>query len=52
MNWLDGKKTYVVVIATLAYAAAQFYAGGIDLNSAVQMVLAALGAAGFRSAMK
>lgn len=49
---LQGYKVYIVCAATLAYAAAGFWNGSMDLQNAVEFGLAALGAAGFRSAMK
>lgn len=50
MTWINGYKTYIVCAAAIVYAVVQYWTGAIDENGAVQMTLAALGAAGFRSA--
>jgi len=45
---LSGYKTYIVCAVAVIYAVAGFYTGNLDLNAAIQVVLAALGAAGLR----
>lgn len=45
---LNGYKTYIVCAVAIIYAVAGLYLGNLDFNSAAQMVLAALGAAGLR----
>ena len=50
-DWLDGKKTYIVALSTIIYAGVGLWSGTLDANTAVMMILAALGGAGFRSAM-
>jgi hypothetical protein len=50
MTWINGKKTYIVCAAAIGFAAVQFWNGSVDMNGAAQMILTALGAAGFRSA--
>jgi hypothetical protein len=49
---LHGYKVYIVCAATLLYAAIGVWNGTMDLQHAVELGLAALGAAGFRSALK
>lgn len=48
-GFLDGKKTYIVVIVTLVYAVTSLMLGYIDQQAAIQMILAALGLGGLRS---
>ena len=48
---LTGYKTYLVCAAALIYAIAGFYTGNLDVTTAINVVLAALGAAGLRSAV-
>lgn len=45
---LTGYKTYIVCAVAIIYAVSGFYTGNLDLNTAFQVVLAALGAAGLR----
>lgn len=52
LDWLKGKKTYGVLVATILYAVGGFASGQLTGDQAVQVILAALTAAGFRSAMK
>ena len=52
MDWLAGKKTYVVCAVAIAYALSQHFIADpptLDLNATLQMVFAALGAAGLRN---
>ena len=49
---LEGYKTYSVVVVALVYAVVGVYGGYIDGTTAAQVVLAALGAAGLRNAIK
>ena len=39
---LDGKKTYIVGVSTLAYAVGGLVAGKLDFNLAIASILAAL----------
>lgn len=50
-NYLDGKKVYIVCAATILYSVTAVYLGFITWQQAMQNILAALGAAGFRHAM-
>ncbi len=45
---MSGSKTYIVCAVAVVYAVSGFFYGAIDANAAVQIVLAALGAAGIR----
>lgn len=45
---LNGYKTYIVCALAVIYAATGFFSGNLDANTAMQVVLAALGAAGLR----
>lgn len=47
-EYMNGYKTYLVCAVALAYAATGFFSGNLDANAAMQIVLAALGAAGLR----
>ena len=51
LSYLQGHKTYLVCAATIIYAAVSWWAGSMDQNAAMAMILAALGGAGFRSAI-
>lgn len=51
LNKVDGNKTYAVVVVTIAFAIAGAYLGYFDLPTAGQMILAALGVGGLRSAV-
>ncbi len=46
---MTGYKTYVVAALGIIYAVAGFLTGHVDGNSAIEVILAALGAAGLRS---
>ena len=51
-NVLPGFKTYIVCAAAVLYALAQHFIADpptLDLNATLQMVFAALGAAGLRN---
>lgn len=48
---LNGYKVYIVAVAAVLYAGTQFWAGNMDMNAAIMMVLAALGGAGLRKGM-
>ena len=45
---LDGKKTYVVGVATIAYAIGGAIIGKVDWNVAIPLVLGALSVFGLR----
>ena len=47
-EFLEGKKTYVVVVATLMYALGGWVAGYLDLNQVMPLILGALGLSGLR----
>lgn len=51
MNLLPGMKTYIVCAIAIIYALSSFLTGHIDANNLVELILAALGAAGLRSGM-
>ena len=51
LSKIDGYKTYIVCAITIIYAVAGAILGYLTWVQATQMVLAALGAAGFRSAI-
>ncbi len=48
---LDGKKTYIVGIATIAYAIGGAIIGKVDWNVAIPLVLGALSVFGIRIGM-
>ena len=48
---LKGYKTYAVALVAIGYAIFGFFSAHLDANTAVEMILAALGAAGLRSAI-
>lgn len=50
-NLLDGKKTYLVALATLAYAGLGLLLHFMTMTEAMSYVLSACGAIGFRHAM-
>ena len=47
-DFLSGKKTYLVTIATLMYALGGWVAGYIETSSAINLILFALGLSGLR----
>jgi len=49
LNFLQGKKTYIIVVATLCYAIGGVIAGYISLNECIALILGALGLAGLRA---
>lgn len=50
MDFLSGKKTYIVAIFAILYAISQWWAGAMPQPDAVKMILAAAAVFGFRSA--
>ena len=50
LSKLQGKKTYLVAIATVMYALGGAVAGFIDLSLAIGLILGALGLGGLKSA--
>lgn len=48
----SGKKTYLVAIATILYAVTGLFTGNMDSQTAIQMVLAALGMSALRNGIK
>jgi hypothetical protein len=53
MNFLTNRKTYIVCIVAILYALFQrYFSNAIDNVTMVQIILAALGAAGLRNAIK
>ena len=51
IKFLDGKKTYIVCAVSIVVALGELYLRQIDSQTTINMILAALGAAGFRSAL-
>ncbi len=51
INWFDGKKTYFTALAALAYAIGGYFSGALDQTRAVELILAAFGMSGIRSAI-
>lgn len=49
---MKGYKTYSIVGVAVVYAISGFFYGALDANSAMQIVLAALTAAGLRDAIE
>lgn len=49
---IDGYKTYIVAGVTVVYALVSWWSGAIDWKTAMDMILVALGAGSFRSAIK
>lgn len=49
MDFLSGKKTYILVVAAVLYAITGYFLGNFDANTAMQMIWAALTAAGLRA---
>lgn len=47
-SFLEGKKTYVVAVATVAYAIGGLVAGYLSFDQVIPLVLAALGLSGLR----
>ena len=45
---LTSKKTYIVCVAAILYAIGGVVSGNLDANTAIQVVLAALGGIGLR----
>lgn len=45
---VQGYKTYIVCAVAVIYAITGFFSGNLDTNAAIQVGLAALGAAGLR----
>ena len=43
-----GKKTYLVAVATIAYAIGGWVAGYLDLSQAIPLILGSLGLSGLR----
>ena len=51
-TWLQGKKTYLVVLIGILTAVVGYLNGALDLAGLVTAILASLGIAGLRSAIK
>lgn len=49
---LNGKKTYLIMIATLLFSVLGMLIGKIDYSTGVMMILGALGMGGLRDAIK
>lgn len=45
---MNGWKTYAVCAIAIIYAVSGFFTGHLDANAAIEVALAALGAAGLR----
>jgi len=52
LSAIDSHKTYIVCVATIAYAVLGFYLKTIDMNTMMEMIFAAAGGAGMRSAVQ
>lgn len=48
MSFMNGWKTYLVCAVAIIYAVSGILSGNLDGNTAVGIILAALGAAGLR----
>ena len=48
LEFLEGKKTYVVAIATISYALGGWVAGYLSLDQVIPLILVALGMGGIR----
>lgn len=48
---LKGKKTYIVIVASICYALGGAVAGFLDWNTAIIVILGALGIGGMRNAL-
>ena len=48
LDFLEGKKTYVVAVATVMYALGGWVAGYLEFNQIVPLILGALGLSGLR----
>jgi len=51
LQFLEGKKTYIVIIAALIYAGSGWYTHYLSPKEATDIIFTALGAGGFRSAI-
>lgn len=51
MTFLSGKKTYIVAVALIIYAAAAVYLGKMDYQTAITLVLNGLGLGALRNAV-
>jgi hypothetical protein len=51
MSFLEGKKTYIVVLAMIAFAASGLFLGRLDGQEAVKLILEALAILGLRDAI-
>lgn len=49
---LSGYKTYIIAIATLAYAWGGMFIGKVDMQSAIDLSVMALGFSALRSGVK
>ena len=52
LNFLQGKKTYITAVATICYALGGAVAGYVDIQTAIMLILGALGLSGLRSGLK
>lgn len=48
LSKINGSKTYIVAAVTIAFALAQLWQGAIDQNTAMEMVLGAMGLGALR----
>ncbi|GAH41385.1 unnamed protein product, partial [marine sediment metagenome] len=49
--WLEGKKTYIMIVATLCYALGGWVGGFVEPQIAIGLILGALGLGGIKSAI-
>lgn len=52
LSKLNGYKTYAIAVLTLVYAISGYLLGNIDTETAVQLVIAALGLSALRHSIK
>jgi hypothetical protein len=50
-SFLKGRKTYIMVLTTLVYAAVGYWTGTLDAEATRALILQALTAAGLRHAL-
>lgn len=51
IEYLKGKKTYFIVAVSIIYALSALATGHMDVQTAIEMILAALGGASMRNAI-
>ncbi|GAH87538.1 unnamed protein product [marine sediment metagenome] len=51
-KWLEGKKTYIMIVATLCYALGGWVAGFVEPQIAIGLILGVLGLGGLKSGIE